>query len=186
MDDRTQDELAGVVDLFGGLTRDELADALLELAFKRGQAVDAEAVDDAIGQAVHDYYLVEIPAGYVLDDDAEPGPGAGVSDGDESGAAGDKPDDDEMILVPGPVAFPTLPEGGEDLPHILDAPRRSIDRDVLGASIVNQLQAEADADHVDGERAHYLIDVTYDAEAWASIDLGDVRDTLESCIDGGS
>jgi len=175
MDDRTRDELAGVVDLFGGMTRDELADALLELAFKRGQDVDEDAVEATISDAIEDYYLVEIPAEYVLDHDAE-----------DENPHDDGQDPADMILVPGPAAFPTLPEGGEDLPHILDAPRRTIDREVLGASIVNQLQAEAEADHVDDERARYVIDVTYDAEAWASVDLGAVRDSLESCIDGGS
>lgn len=183
MDDRTRDELAGVVDLFGGLTRDELADALLELAFKRGQDVDEDAVEATIADAIEDYYLVEIPTEYVLDSDEGDENATGA---DETPQEEDETSQADMILVPGPAAFPTLPEGGEDLPHILDAPRRTIDREVLGASIVNQLQAEADADHVDDERARYLIDVTYDAEAWASVDLGDVRDSLESCVDGGS
>lgn len=168
MDDRTRDELAGVVDLFGGLTRDELADALVELAFKRGQDVNEDAVEATIEDAIHDYYLVEVPEHYVLDDAVE----------------SDDPDDVDHILVPGPVAFPALPEGAEDLPHILDASRRDLDRDVLGAAIVNQLRGEVD--DADGERARDLIDVTYDAEAWASVDLGDVRDTLESRVDGGS
>lgn len=185
MDDRTRDELAGVVDLFGGLTRDELADALVELAFKRGQDVaelcsagsrtesddgNEDAVEATIEDAIHDYYLVEIPEHYVLDETVE----------------SDDPDDVDCILAPGPVAFPTLPDGAEDLPHILDAPRRTIDREVLGASVVNQLDAEAEADDLDEERARSLLDVTYDAEAWASVELGDVRDTLESRVDGGS
>lgn len=168
MDDRTRDELAGVVDLFGGLTRDELADALVELAFKRGQDVDEDAVEATIGDAIHDYYLVEVPEHYVLDEAVE----------------SDDPDDIDHILAPGPVAFPTLPDGAEDLPHILDAPRRDLDRDVLGAAIVNQLRAEVD--DADSERARDLLDVTYDAEAWASVDLTDIRDDLESRVDGGS
>ena len=179
MDDRTRDELAGVVDLFGGLTYDELADALVELAFKRGQDVNEDAVESTIDAAIDDYYLVEIPAGYVVDVEAT---------ADETAATDGQtpPADDTEILVPGPVAFPSLPDGAEDLPHILDAPRRTIDREVLGASIVNQLDGEASADDLDDERARLLIDVTYDAEAWASVDLGDVRDTLESRVDGGS
>lgn len=163
MDDRTQDELAGVVDLFGGLTRDELADALLELAFKRGRDVDESAVDDAITAAVRDYYLVEVPARYVL---------------------ADATDADDILLAVGPVAFPTLPEGAEDLPHILDAPRRDLDREVLGAAIVEQLQREVG--DADADRARRLIDVTYDAEAWASVDLDGIRADLETCVDGGS
>ena len=173
MDDRTRDELAGVVDLFGGLTRDELADALVELAFKRGQDVNEDAVEATIQNAIHDYYLVEVPEHYVLD----------TAESTET-IESDDPDDVDTILVPGPVAFPTLPEGAEDLPHILDAPRRDLDRGVLGAAIVNQLRGEVD--DADGERARDLIDVTYDAEAWASVDLTEVRDDLESRVDGGS
>jgi hypothetical protein len=178
MDDRTRDELAGVVDLFGGLTRDELADALLELAFKRGQDVDKSAVDATISAAVHDYYLVEVPARYVVTEHD------GDADAAASGAAGGDTDADDTILAPGPVAFPTLPAGAEDLPHILDAPRRSLDREVLGVAIVDQLRAEVD--DADADRARYLLDVTYDAEALASVDLTTVRDDLESRLDGGS
>jgi len=47
----TGDELAGVVDLFGALTREELSQALTELAFKQGAAVDDAAVTDAIETA---------------------------------------------------------------------------------------------------------------------------------------
>lgn len=182
MDDRTRDELAGVVDLFGGLTHDELADALVELAFKRGQDVNEGAVETTIEKAIYDYYLVEIPEQYVVDDSVEASDTVESNDSVES----DEPGDVDTILVPGPVAFPTLPDDAEDLPHILDAPRRTIDRDVLGASIVNQLDAEAGSEDLDDERARSLLDVTYDAEAWASVDLGDVRDTLESRVDGGS
>lgn len=179
MDDRTRDELAGVVDLFGGLTRDELADALLELAFKRGQSVaelyptdsgaadqgDEAVVDAAIDAAIHDFYLVEIPERYVIDEPESHGEG-------------------DTILAPGPVAFPTLPDGAEDLPHILDTPRRDLDRDVLGAAIVNRFRGEVP--DADPERARYLLDVTYDAETWANVDLSGVRTDLESRLDGGS
>lgn len=174
MDDRTRDELAGVVDLFGGLTRDELADALVELAFKRGQDVDEDAVEATIEDAIHDYYLVEVPQHYVLDNTVE----------SNETIDSDDPDDVDNILAPGPVAFPTLPDGAEDLPHILDAPRRDLDRDVLGAAIVNQLRAEVD--DADSDRARDLLDVTYDAEAWASVDLTGIRDDLEARVDGGS
>ena len=43
-DEFDPDELAGVVDLFGALTPSELESALEELAFKRGESVDSDAV----------------------------------------------------------------------------------------------------------------------------------------------
>ena len=145
------DELAGVVDLFGGLTRPELDNALDELAFKRGDSADGDANEnsatDDIDAALREYYLVTV--------DHDRGP----------------------LLAPGPVAFPELPEYGTDLPHILDVERRDVDREELAAAVRNRLESEAG--DADGDRAEYLLDVTYDAEAWAPLDLDDVRERLD-------
>nr|WP_221625638.1 hypothetical protein [Halobellus ruber] len=50
--------MAGVIDLFGALTPAELESALGELAFKRGEDVDSEAVAAAIDDAVASYAVV--------------------------------------------------------------------------------------------------------------------------------
>lgn len=141
------DELAGVVDLFGALTRAELHDALGELAFKRGDDFDADEADDDVMDALRGYYLVSVDR-----------------------------EDGDSVLVPGPAAFPELPDGAVDLPHILDAERREVDRETLADAVRARL--ESDAADADGERARYLVDVTYDAEAWAPVDLADVREDL--------
>ncbi|MFB6072316.1 MAG: hypothetical protein ABEJ88_05035 [Halobacterium sp.] len=146
--DGTRDELAGVVDLFGGLTRSELADALLELAFRRGREVEEDAVDAEIEAAVEDYHLVPVD-----------------HDGDR-------------LLAPGPVAFPSPPEDADDLPHILDVERRHLDREELAAAVRDRLESELPDTEPGSERARYLVDVTYDAEAWAPVDLADVREEL--------
>jgi hypothetical protein len=143
------DELAGVAALFGGLTREELHDALAELAFKRGEEFDADDADADVVAALREYYLVGV---------------------DRDGAG-------DRVLVPGPVAFPELPEGAADLPHILDVDVRDVDRDALADAVRRRL--ESDLEDADGERARYLVDVTYDAEAWAPVDLADVRDRLD-------
>lgn len=140
------DELAGVVDLFGALTRADLDDALAELAFKRGDDVDSDAADEDVAAAIRDYYLVSVDAG------------------------------DEAVLVSGPVAFPELPENATDLPHILDVEEREVDCEALASAARERL--ETDAADAEGERARHLVDVTYDAEAWAPVELGDVRDQL--------
>lgn len=147
--DGTRDELAGVVDLFGGLTREELANALLELAFRRGQEVEEDAVDAEIEAAIEDYHLVPVER------------------------------DEETLLAPGPVAFPTIPEDGEDLPHILDVERRDLDREDLATAVRDRLEIEAVELAENEDRAMYLVDVTYDAEAWAPVDLADVRAKLD-------
>ena len=158
----TKDELAGVVDLFGGLARDDLEQALVELAFKQGKEVEREAFADEIERAVADYYLVETERGVESD-----------------GGAG------EPLLVAGPAAFPTVPENGEDLPHILDAPDRELDREGLGEAVAERLSEEARtvAAAGDAERAQELLDVSYDLEAWAPVETDDVRETLDRAFE---
>jgi len=137
------DHLAGVADLFGGLTRDELDDALDELAFRRDEDLDAD-----VDQAVRDYYLVGVDV------------------------------DGTDVFAPGPVAFPDPPAGAEDLPHILDVERREPPREALADAVRNRLTTDADGADAGSDRARYLVDVTYDAEAWAPVDLADVRAAL--------
>ncbi len=152
---RTKDELAGVVDLFGALTRAELARALAELAFKQGKEVDESAFESVIADAVDDYYLVE-----------------GNYDG-------------ESVLASGPVAFPAVPENGEDLPHIMDVPDRGVDRTALAERTRTRLREEAEtvAEAGDEERAGYLLDVSYDLEAWGPVETDEVRERLDPVLD---
>jgi hypothetical protein len=156
----TGDELAGIVDLFGALTRAELADALTELAFKQGSEVDDDAVTDAIETARSEYILVEY----------------------EPEASGN--DDSESLLTIGPAAFPTLPPNAEDLPHILDYEKRAVDRDRLAKQVRTRLEGEADeavaAD--DADRAAALLDVSYDLEAWADIETEGIRASLSAAL----
>ncbi|MFB6155755.1 MAG: hypothetical protein ABEJ22_07655 [Haloferacaceae archaeon] len=169
----TYDDLAGVVDLFGALTREELSAALAELAFKRGREVDEAALAEAIDEAVAEYYLVEYdPAG------------DGSAVGSDSATRGDTADENGALLVAGPTAFPTLPENAADLPHILDVPDRSVDRERLGEAVAERLLAEAaraTADD-DRERAAFLLDVSYDLEAWAPVDVTDAREQLAAAL----
>lgn len=156
--DLTGDELAGVVDLFDALTRSELGRALHELAYRRGEERDPDSFAPAIDDAVEDYTLVAFePSG---DDESEPG---------------------EELLVAGPVAFPELPEGATDLPHILDVPDRSVDREALGEAVEAKFRADtarAVADG-DGPRMDQLLDVSYELEVWAPVDLSGARERLD-------
>ena len=151
----TLDELAGVVDLFGGLTRPELSQAMIELGARRGDDPDEDAVAASIETAVERYFLVR----YERPDDAD-------------------------LLVSGPAAFPAEPEHAEDLPHIMDVPDRSPDRARLGEQVANRIRSDADAaiEGGDADRIERLIDVTYDAEAWAPVGLDDVRGRLDAAL----
>jgi hypothetical protein len=165
----THDELAGVVDLFGALAREELRRALDELAFKRGEGADGDALVGAVDDAVERYYLVEFePGSGVVDDGATP--------------------DDARLLAVGPAAFPQLPPNAEDLPHILDVGSRTVDREALGERTLDRLgrEAEAAAEDGDAERAERLLDVSYDLEAWAPVEASTVRDRLDGALEAKS
>lgn len=141
------DELAGIVDCFGALTRDELARACSETAFRRGDDVSEETLRAAIASATDDYAIVE-----------------------HDGA-----------LVPGPAAFPTLPDGAEDLPHIMDVEHRPIDREAVAETVADQFRADVD-DAVQGgdsDRCRALLDRTYEVESWGPIDLTEERSRLD-------
>jgi hypothetical protein len=150
------DELAGVIDPFGGLTREELLTALEETWFRAGEAFDAEAAAEAVERARESYHLV------------------GYDDGDR------------RLLVSGPAAFPDPPPAAEDLPHILDVERRSVDRERLGGAVRERLRTETDAAAEDGddERLRRLLDVSYDVEAWAPVDASDTRERIDAVLDG--
>lgn len=154
--DVSGDDLAGVVDLFDALTREELTRAFVELAFKRGEETESAAFGPAIEAAVDAYHLVEV------DTDAA----------------------DERLYVPGPVAFPTLPEGAADLPHILDVPDRSIDDEALASAAKSRFTADAEEalEAGDPERIEQLVDVSYELEVWAPVDVEAVRTRLTEAL----
>ncbi|AFZ71832.1 DUF7109 family protein [Natronobacterium gregoryi] len=154
----TADELAGVVDLFGGLTRAELDRALSEAAFRAdGGSVDGAAVETTIDDALASFALVEYD--------------------DWHGA--------DPLLVAGPTAFPAVPDDAEDIPYILEIERRRLDRETLGESVRDCFADDvADAiEAVDDGRIRELIDVSYDVESWAPVDLADERSRLEAALE---
>ena len=159
----TPDELAGTVDRFGGLTRSELVGALEDLAAREEWTVDGEAIDDAIEAAIERYYLLEL--------DAEAVDGAAAAEG--------------VLLVAGPAALPTLPPGGEDLPHLLELQPRSVDWTVAARQVEQRLRADAAAavDDGDADRAVRLLDACYEVESWGPIDLGDAKAGLADLLD---
>ncbi len=74
-------------------------------SLQAGIDADPDAVAAAIDGAIDSYHLVAV------DDHAA--------------------DTDETLLVVGPVAFPALPDGAADLPHIMDVPARDVARDAV-------------------------------------------------------
>jgi len=147
------DELAGVVDLFGALTPSELESALEELAFKQGETVDADAVADAVDDAVSSYAVVRYRDG------------------------------DRTLLAPGPAAFPTLPPNAADLPHILEVPDREVDHEAAGAAVAERLRREAAVavDAGDDAAIRRLLDVTYDVDVWSdAVAVDDIRERLDA------
>lgn len=151
----TGDELAGVVDLFGGLTRTELSEALAELAYRQGESYDATAFTESIDDAIRTYHLVAV-------------------DADALAAV------EEVLLLAGPLAFPTLPTDARDLPHILDIESRSVSTEAVGPAVATMFREDARAaiEAGDTERIDTLLDASYELEPWAGVTLADVREEL--------
>jgi len=151
------DDIAGVVDLFGALTREELAEALAELAFKAGEEYETDRFVDDIEKAVESYHLVRVESETV----------------DVSA--------DTPLLVAGPGSFPTLPDNATDLVHILDVEERQVDRATAGLSVLDRFREDAAGavDAADADRVDHLIDVSYELEAWADVDLRAEREHLD-------
>jgi hypothetical protein len=91
---------------------------------------------------------------------------------------------DGTRLTVGPVAFPTLPAEAEDLPHILEYPMRSVPRAALSRTVETRLRGDAARAVAAGDvdRMRHLLDVTYDLEAWAPVDVGEVRSRLDDAL----
>lgn len=164
----TPDELAGVVDLFGALTRAELRRGVAELAFKRGEEYDPEPFAGAVEEAIRSYHLVAVDPG-----------DAGVAVDPEDPENG-SPAASE-VLLPGPVAFPELPEGATDLPHILDVPEREPDLEAATVAAADRFRTDAVTaiDEGDRERIRALLDTSYELEAWGDLDLSATRERID-------
>lgn len=160
--DLTADELAGVVELFGALTAAELRTAVAELAFKVEGDYAPERFASAVEAAQRSYHLLAVPPTAI---DGEP---ADV-------------DGEPTWLVPGPLAFPELPENATDLPHILDLDERTVDHATVDRAAEQRFRADAAAavDAGDEDRLARLRDLSYELEAWGAVDLAAARERLE-------
>jgi len=148
--DVAPDELAGIVDLFDGLTRSELQEAIENVAARQGATLDPGDLDERIETARREYYLLAV---------------------EHDGAT---------LLVAGPAALPSLPNHAEDLPHMMEVPERAVDPERLANAATERLADDArDAiSEGDRDRAEFLLDVCYDAEAWGSVEIDGIRERL--------
>lgn len=151
----TADEIAGIVDLFGALSQTELNRALEEYGYRQ----DVEVPDDAVEDAVDAYVLVEHSPS---DDDT----------------------DDERRLAVGPAAFPELPDGAEDLPHILEVDARAPERGALERAVEERFRGDVARAVAagDDDECRRLLDVSYDLEAWGDVELRTLRDRLDETL----
>ncbi|WP_323674853.1 hypothetical protein [Halorubellus sp. PRR65] len=159
------DELAGVLELFGALAESEFVRAVREAAFRDGREVTEDGIADRVNAAAESFHVVRV------EPDAVPGVVDGLGDA-------------EAAYVAGPRAWPEEPAHGEDLPHILDVDARDVDRAALARRVRQQLRAAVEhaAARSDAERLHEVVDVTYDVEAWADVDLPDTRGLADGAL----
>jgi len=88
-------------------------------------------------------------------------------------------------LVSGPAAFPTLPDGAEDLPHILDVERRDVSREAVASAVAERFEREVHEAILTGDEAACadLLDLSYEVESWGPVALGNARDRLDAELD---
>ncbi|HII51652.1 MAG TPA: hypothetical protein HA321_01915, partial [Halobacteriales archaeon] len=79
-----------------------------------------------------------------------------------------------------------LPEGGEDLPHLILVGEREINREELEKGVAERLGKEVEIAIFEKDRNQIesLLDVCYDLEMWAGVDVDGIRKKLERIIDG--
>ena len=178
------DELAGIVDLFGTLTRDAVDTAIVEMAFRHGIEVESKTRQDMITTAINQYRLVIYPS---TSDERR------SAQNSTEDASDTDPNIDETTvnrLAPGPTAFPTLPAHAADLPRILETDGQEINHEAATDAVMNRLRDDtAQAITTDDtELMEYLLDVTYDIETWvgaATVNddpIGEVRCRLDSAL----
>lgn len=160
----TPDQLAGVADLFGALTRAELHQAFTDLAARTGSEFDPTDLDAHIDAACDDFYLLELDPD-LLDTETPSDP----------------------LYIAGPGALPTIPEHGDDLPHIMAIEPRSIPTNARRLTAEQRLRAAAAkaVNAADHPRIQTLLDTCYDFEAWAAIDTSEIRDRLAAVLEEG-
>lgn len=146
----TADELAGIADCFGGVTSEEICEAIEDLAARQGKAFDRSELRDQIDEAIATYHLIPV---------------------EES---------DRTLLCPGPAALPMLPEGGEDLPHLLSIDTRTVDQEQLGKIAERRLRGEAASavNENDNDRIEALLDICYELDTWAGTETESLRKQL--------
>ncbi|HKJ58707.1 MAG TPA: hypothetical protein VKA37_05725, partial [Halobacteriales archaeon] len=103
---------------------------------------------------------------------------------DDESEERDEDDQEPELLASGPTALPRLPEGGEDLPHLVDVEGRTVDREALGRAAHARLRGDAARAVNDGDEARIatLLDVCYDLETWAPVETAELRDQLDEAL----
>lgn len=89
------------------------------------------------------------------------------------------------LLVPGPSAFPELPEGAADLPHIMDVDDRRVDRETAARSVAVRFREAVDDAVEAGDEEHCadLLDRSYEIESWGPVTLDEARVRLDELVE---
>lgn len=150
----TADELAGIVDIFELLTRDELETALDELAFKKGVSADPSIIDASL----ESYHLV------AYDEHEE--------------------NHEEYLLVGPtafpviPDRATDLPHIMDVETREIDRYRL-----IQSVEQRYRAETARALNNGEDDRLGELLDLSYDLEAWGALDLSRLRDRLDRSVD---
>ncbi|MFW5965140.1 MAG: DUF7109 family protein [Halodesulfurarchaeum sp.] len=110
--DLTGDDLAGILQEFGGLSPAELRQAIAETTFRAGEELPEEHIEAAVSAAIEEFSILPVAV------------------------------EKRELLVAGPRAFPDPPEAAADLRHILEVSPREIPEAAREAALRERLENE--------------------------------------------
>lgn len=169
----TKDELAGIIDVLGAATIDEIRLIVQELAeIRRLEVVDSGDFEQLCESALGEH-LIET-----------------VSSEEVEGAGSD-----ETYYIPGPNAFPDIPYELSEIIDILELSKREVDMSKVAKSFSSRLKQRAKRlnekiDSFSGESANAadisklekrysdLLNLYYDFDFWLPGGISDIEDKI--------
>ena len=191
----TKDELAGIIDVVGAATIEEICLIVQELAeIRRLEAVSSDYVDQLCESALGEHLIETISSEEVTGVDVSGGISGGTG-GVKGGCTGACMASNEVYYISGPNAFPDIPFELSEIFDILELSKREVDMGKVAKSISSRLkqrtkkfndkidsffdESVSDGDIIRLEKYYSdLLNLYYDYDFWLPGEMLDVKDRI--------
>ena len=191
----TKDELAGIIDVVGAATIEEICLIVQELAeIRRLEAVSSDYVDQLCESALGEHLIETISSEEVTGVDVSGGISGGTG-GVKGGCTGACMASNEVYYISGPNAFPDIPFELSEIFDILELSKREVDMGKVAKSISSRLkqrtkkfndkidsffdESASDGDIIRLEKYYSdLLNLYYDYDFWLPGEMLDVKDRI--------